>query len=369
MIRPAVVLLSCAGFASAFTLVPSGPAATLRTSQAALCRSARRPPSSSSHVLTTVMAVDADAVKALVDKAEAADGPGTAPKKVSKALKKPTGALTVVIEYKNTEGNGKEGSLDFEGFSTNIRKDKAACVVADISTERGLAELEVLFKEQSKAKGNFPGPCPLIASGDITTLEMAAKAKAAGADGVYVPFSAAEGLLGGCHAIGLEVIVEVESESEVEAAIAFGAKMLCVAKGEDADGQVAMRGEIPKDVVALAALPGRAFGGPAALFEKEEAETAEDEDVAEILQAGFKLRDAKFNGIVVKEACTNADDREETTYARWLSSQLNSKRSNAYQHLAKVSSPLGTGGSRRCSPGAGPPTRGAARASTPAPPR
>eukprot|EP00283_Hemiselmis_rufescens_P009675 CAMPEP_0173432566 /NCGR_PEP_ID=MMETSP1357-20121228/10325_1 /TAXON_ID=77926 /ORGANISM="Hemiselmis rufescens, Strain PCC563" /LENGTH=366 /DNA_ID=CAMNT_0014397183 /DNA_START=57 /DNA_END=1157 /DNA_ORIENTATION=- len=340
MIRPAAVLLSCAGLASAFTPVPSGPAATLRPSPSALSRdNARRP---ACLLGVSMMAVDEAKVKTLLGKAEAAEGPGTAPKKIAKAMKKPTGALTVSIEYKNGGDEGKQGSIDFETFSTHIRKEKSACVLADISSERGLADLESFIKEQASGKGNFPGPCPLIASG-VSSLEAAAKAKAAGAEGVYVAAASAEEMLGGCHAMGLEVVVEVGSEADIDAAIGAGAKILCVSIGEDTGAQVALRDKIPKDVVALAALQGRAFGGPETLFKKEEAETAEDEDVAEILQAGFSLRDAKFNGIIVKEACVNADDKEESTYARWLVGQLITKRSANYNHLAKVSSPMGTG--------------------------
>lgn len=36
--------------------------------------------------------------------------------------------------------------------------------------------------------------------------------------------------------------------------------------GEDFAGIVALRSKIPSDLVALAAIPGRGFGGPAALF-------------------------------------------------------------------------------------------------------
>ena len=43
--------------------------------------------------------------------------------------------------------------------------------------------------------------------------------------------------------------------------------------------------------------------------QKEEAETAEDEDIADVLKAGFALRDAKFNSILVKKACVNSEDR------------------------------------------------------------
>jgi hypothetical protein len=45
--------------------------------------------------------------------------------------------------------------------------------------------------------------------------------------------------------------------------------------------------------------------------QKEEAETAEDEDIADILKAGFAVRDAKFNSIIVKKACVDSEDKYE----------------------------------------------------------
>lgn len=43
--------------------------------------------------------------------------------------------------------------------------------------------------------------------------------------------------------------------------------------------------------------------------QKKVAESAEDEDIADVLKAGFALRDAKFNSIIVKKACVNSEDK------------------------------------------------------------
>lgn len=36
--------------------------------------------------------------------------------------------------------------------------------------------------------------------------------------------------------------------------------------GEDTEGMIAMKAKLPGDVVAVAAISGRGFGGPASLF-------------------------------------------------------------------------------------------------------
>ena len=66
--------------------------------------------------------------------------------------------------------------------------------------------------------------------------------------------------------MGLECPVGVSSLAEIESTVAAGAKILFVHNGEDSQSIVDMRDSIPKDVVAIACLEGRGYGGPDALF-------------------------------------------------------------------------------------------------------
>mmetsp|Transcript_56572 Transcript_56572/g.138859 ORF Transcript_56572/g.138859 Transcript_56572/m.138859 type:complete len:356 (-) Transcript_56572:98-1165(-) len=290
----------------------------------------------------TLMAADPAAVAALVEKAGGATGSETAPVKVAKAVKKPTGALTVSVEYSDPEGAAQPNGVDFRTLSMNIRRDKGSVVLCDVSTDRGMDDCEAFVKEQVQWKGKFPGPVPVVASGKINGIETIAKAKAVGADGVYLPVSDA-GLIKGCHAMGIEAIIECSESAHVKEALDAGAKIIAIYTGEDVEKAKSLREEVPKECVALVAINGRGYGGPQALFELDESVNEDEDFVAPILQAGFALREVKWNGMIVKGACVNADQKEECSYARWLIAQLASKMSTKYSKIAKISSPLGTG--------------------------
>jgi len=71
-----------------------------------------------------------------------------------KAFKKPTGALTVSVEYERTDSSTYSEN-DLAVLSMQLRKAKAAAVWT-----ASLDDLAIVGKEQQSAKGNFPGPCP-----------------------------------------------------------------------------------------------------------------------------------------------------------------------------------------------------------------
>lgn len=288
------------------------------------------------------MAADPSMVQALLKKATDSTGAESAPVKVAKALKKPTGALTVSVEYADPSGTAQANGVDFRTLSMNIRRDKGSAVFVDVSTDRGLDDCENFVKEQSMWKGKFPSPLPVIASGPINGLETIAKAKAVGAEGVYLTSTQVDWIQS-CHAMSIEPIVEVCNKADLDKALQAGANILSVYTDEDVAAANGLRDAIPKESVALVAINGRGYGGPAALFELDESINEDEDKVAEILQAGFALREAKWNGMLVKGACVNADSKEEVSYTRWLIVQLPSKRSTAYGKIAKTSSPLGTG--------------------------
>ena len=75
-----------------------------------------------------------------------------------KAFKKPTGALTVSVEYERTDSSTYSEN-DLAVLSMQLRKAKAAAVWT-----ASLDDLSIIGKEQRSAKGNFPGPCPGLVS-------------------------------------------------------------------------------------------------------------------------------------------------------------------------------------------------------------
>ena len=124
---------------------------------------------------------------------------------VLKALKKPTGALTVSVEL-SKPAETKLSELELTTLSMQLRKFKAASMwTADLEMLAGVAA------EQKTAKGNFPGPCPLIFNGDSTEIEAAAASGAA----AVVLGAAEHDKAEAASKLGLEVIWSVDNVDEV----------------------------------------------------------------------------------------------------------------------------------------------------------
>ena len=160
---------------------------------------------------------------------------------MSKALKKPTGATTVSVEF-NKVSSSTMSDLELNVLSMQLRKFKAASVWT--------ADLEVLAKfasEQKTAKGNFPGPVPLIFNGDGAQLEAAA---AAGASAL---------------------VLDVEELARAEAAAKLGLEVIWSVSSADAAGRIVnaglgdaflvhasvardLVGALPKDSLKIAAV-------------------------------------------------------------------------------------------------------------------
>jgi len=168
---------------------------------------------------------------------------------LAKALKKPTGALTVSIEFDRQEHSGSTATEnDLIVLSMQLRKSKAATLWTP-----SLEDLALMSKEQKAAKGNFPGPCPVVyyppcSSPDAAQIESAASA---GADAVVL--RASPDLLelrGAVEGQAMEVIWDARSAEEMRAVVDAGvAAPIFLVPGAD----VAEAG-------LLAALPAGAVG-------------------------------------------------------------------------------------------------------------
>ena len=99
-----------------------------------------------------------------------------------KALQKRTGALTVSLEYERLPTSTLSEN-DLSVISMQLRKSKTAALFTP-----SLDDLGLLSKEQKKAKGDFPGPCPVVYYPPLSTTDEAGgvAARDAGADAVVL---------------------------------------------------------------------------------------------------------------------------------------------------------------------------------------
>eukprot|EP00286_Rhodomonas_abbreviata_P008736 CAMPEP_0181332988 /NCGR_PEP_ID=MMETSP1101-20121128/25411_1 /TAXON_ID=46948 /ORGANISM="Rhodomonas abbreviata, Strain Caron Lab Isolate" /LENGTH=372 /DNA_ID=CAMNT_0023442717 /DNA_START=9 /DNA_END=1127 /DNA_ORIENTATION=- len=340
-----LLLLLLAG-ASAFHLNSVfTPSCTAFQRLSSACRRAPR--------LSQLSMVDESEVQKLVEKIEGGKKAPKASTRVFKALKKNSGALMVATEFSRGDEEAVEGEygVDFRTFSLTLRRNKAAVLLVDCSLPPGLSDLENFAKEQASAKGNFPGPLPIVRSGTVTDVTQVAEAKAAGADGITVDMSheAASSLIAAALSLSLEPLAMVASEEEVAAAVEGGSKLLCVRADTPTEEAVKLKESMPKDCAALAAIDARADGGPdglAAMAEEDEGEEKEGEDNTpklEVIARGQALRESKFNALVLSSACNDASARAEVGFHHFLLETLQSKKSVNFAKLAKIKAPLGTG--------------------------
>lgn len=245
---------------------------------------------------------------------------------VLKALRKRSGAKTVGVEL---DLDREVTKTDLELLSIAARKGRSSVLSLDLSSlplslPTPLQTLRLLVAEQEAAKGEFPGPCPLLARipSKVTSLQVAEVA-AAGVKGVV--FAAAphddgelRALCQACSAVGTSAIVEVCSTTEVASAIEAGAKGVCVRGVASVEDAIALHSSIPKDVVALTAIPSQQKGGQ------------EVEDFREL------MRGAPYDGVLMMGA---AEVGEDDGYLTYVLDTLQSKKSSQYSFGA-----MGTSG-------------------------
>jgi indole-3-glycerol phosphate synthase len=290
--------------------------------------------------------------------------PKTNTGKLGKVLKKRSGQTSVVLEYKRASGDEDEvNHVDMRRYSAKLRELKLDVLFADVSSQLGLTDCQSFIREQTTAKGGFPGPVPVVATG-VTSAMGVAEAKAAGCQGALVSYAVdgADDLVKACLCLGLEPVTLVESENHVDAAVAAGAKILCTAPvsaeikaPEAAKAAQVLKARMPKDVIAIAALDSHVGGPPSEVFAPGVDQTAielgevADKDAYnnfsfEVLNYVAALRDVSdangsFTGIVAMRAIQTAGKRVERNYGEWLLEKLLSKKSAGFSMSMKVENP------------------------------
>ena len=213
-----------------------------------------------------------------------------------RALKKVSGALTISAECASAAG------VDLPLLSSALRK----CDVATLWTS-DLACVESFVDEQESARGDFPGPCPVVFDGPAA---QAAAAAAAGAAAVVLDAEQRE------HASALgavDVLWRVSSAAEAQSIA-------------DA-GLAAAAFVVPGDAAAAAAAAETLAALPEGAFAVVSLEAMSDGD-AEI-DAGRQLAAAGAAAVVLRSACVGDD--EDVPYCQHAVKELMSKQSREFR--------------------------------------
>ena len=236
---------------------------------------------------------------------------GTAPV-LKSLLKKPSKVLTVGVEYAPTSVGEKQ---DLEVFSMKLRQQaKLSSIVCS-----DLDAIRLLRAEQETAKGNFPGPVPIIycnanAASPEDILE-------AGATAIVVDAGTTERetLAELAHSTGLETIWKVSTTEEAEQVLELTEKQADVfwldVDVDDEDKVALLIGEIakvlPKSSMAIGVL--------------REPMQADGAEIGE----GKEFKSMGCASVFVKKACVG--DKEDIDYASFVVSGLTSKASSEFK--------------------------------------
>ena len=209
--------------------------------------------------------------------------------KVAKALRRPSGGLTVSIEYRPTATNDIE---EVRTLSAALRTMNTAVLwTADLEA------IGSLVAEQERARGDFPGPCPVCFSGDSAQAEAAvlAGASAVVLDGSH-DLSAADGL-------GVEVVWRVENEEEMLRVADAGVGTAFLVDGS-CIGSVPLLHTAPKGSVVVAAIDAM-------------------QDAHAEIDLGKALVAEGCKALLVRGACVG--DEEDLIYSQFVINRLTTK--------------------------------------------
>jgi len=181
-----------------------------------------------------------DAVKAKLDEMKSAstemrEGPGP----VQTALTKRKGTITIIAEYKRKfdENAAFISEILPADILSPVFREGGATAIAVMADERmggcTYDDMVILAREQESARGDMPGPLPIISSDMIVDELQIAQSAIAGAEAVVITYSVVgperlEGLIEQCTAAGLECIVTVNNKEEAQKAVDLGVRMICV---------------------------------------------------------------------------------------------------------------------------------------------
>jgi len=218
-------------------------------------------------------------------------GTKTATDEISSVLKKRSGTVSVIAEYRRKSAN--RGAIDdilppyivsrdfraggAEVMSVLLDKATGGCTPEDFTA---------VVEEQDTAKSSYPGPLPLIWHDMVVDEIQLAQAAGFGAKGILLSVGVLadelQSMVTAAAEYGLESILEVKSVEEVEAAKKTGASMVAIG-GMSVDDGVALMADVPDDMIKIFFLP---------VYDDKQLIEAED---------SWRLRDAGCNCIWASE--------------------------------------------------------------------
>ncbi|KAG7342894.1 hypothetical protein IV203_020839 [Nitzschia inconspicua] len=223
---------------------------------------------------------------------------GTAPILKSQ-LKKPSKVLTVGVEYTGNQNDKNELSI----LSMQLRKSKVSGLWC-----RQVELVQVFVEEQATARGNFPGPLPVIYNG---ALDQAVAAKEAGATAIVSSYNEKELL----NNIETEIIWEISSVDEAEKVLkemddSTDAAFLINVDSDDTTIAQGILEKIPKQCLVIAALKPM------------------QDDGAEV-ELGRRLKTLGCSSIFIRDACVG--DGEDIEYTQFVVNGMTSKASSEFK--------------------------------------
>lgn len=237
------------------------------------------------------------------------------------ALQKMRG-ISVSVEFKTKEA---KSISEVEMLSQELRKAKVASIfVSDVE------HLGVMINEQEGAKGNFPGPCPIIFNGGCKEelLDLAIENGATCV--VYKP---------GTHYTPklnkyVHVISEVASRQDIQNAIqeGHGNMFLLSASGKSNEEIQNILNEIPKDSLVIASLDA---------MQPNSHEISQGKEIV----SWTNDHGSKISALLISNACIG--DAEDLKYASFVVENMYKKSSSTFKMTGLTGSSNGHFGSNQ----------------------
>ncbi len=261
---------------------------------------------------------DAAAAAAAASDGSAAVSDDTTPVasgEIQSQLTKRKGTITIIAEYKRKlVGSGFLSDILPPEILSPVFREFGASAIAVLADERtggcSYEDVSTIVQEQSEARGEVPGPLPVISSDLIVDEIQIARAADAGAKAITVTY----GVVGGggsgdggggggapdkvrqfiqdAKSVGLEVIVNVGSADEAQGAIDAGASMISVVGVDGADNKYSV-------IENLVIPAGRQVCTIANIL-------AKDNKAMEEVEEAWMCRDKGFNCVWVSDALYKA---------------------------------------------------------------
>jgi hypothetical protein len=151
---------------------------------------------------------------------------------------------------------------DPEYFSEQCRVAGCAAVAVRSSCYKdslGEGALKTTVEEQEDRRGEYPGPIPVVLREPVVDEIQLAAAKADGANAVVLQLclngaERTKALMDEAAELGLETLVRVATQEELDSAVALGAKIVAIGDclPDEAENMIAT---VPSDVIPVADIP------------------------------------------------------------------------------------------------------------------